>query len=180
VNDQLNRKSLKSGLLTLVLTVILVAVIGFFNDGRIESIKGRPAIADGDSLVLAGRRIRLLGLDAPELAQTCRQNGENRPCGRMARNVLRDLVGGRSVRCESDAEDRYGRLLATCHVVARDLGELLVEAGWAGASGDYGGKEARARDAGRGLWAMEFVRPAQWRAEHGRDGEPGFWSSLWN
>jgi micrococcal nuclease len=65
-------------------------------------------IVDGDTFYCAdGRKVRLIGIDSPELAQ-----GEP---GRDARDALQDLMPlGRSVRLESDAApwDRWGRTLA--------------------------------------------------------------------
>jgi len=160
--------------------LVLVAAVRVFNAGRYELLEGRPALADGDSLTLSGQRIRLLGLDAPELAQTCRQGNDERPCGKMARDALRRIVGSRIVRCEAQDEDRYGRLLARCYLGDDDIGEMLVRSGWALSSGDYERAEAQARGAGAGIWAMQFIEPKEWRALHNRDDESSGWSSFWN
>lgn len=54
---------------------------------------------------------------------------------------------------------------------------LLVEHGWAPAyrrfSGRYVPQEARARAAGAGLWAGQFVPPWAWRGGQRLDGEAG-------
>jgi endonuclease YncB( thermonuclease family) len=175
----LSRKSLKSGLLTLLLVLVLIVAVRVFDAGRYELLEGRPELADGDSLVLSGQRIRLLGLDAPELAQTCRMGNSERPCGRMARDALREIVGGRIIRCEAEDEDRYGRLLARCYLGDDDVGEMMVRAGWALSSGDYGRAEAQARKAEAGLWAMQFMEPKKWRDLHNREDDTGGWSSFW-
>ncbi len=41
-------------------------------------ITGAPRVIDGDTLEVAGQRIRLHGIDAPESRQLCRRDGERR------------------------------------------------------------------------------------------------------
>lgn len=128
---------------------------------------GVARVADGDSLSLGGERIRLWGIDAPELSQTCRRQGQDYPCGRLARDALRRLTEGRQISCEGWQRDRYQRLLADCSASGVDLSASQVAAGWAVAYGGYLLEEARARNAGLGLWQGEFERPSDWRALHG-------------
>ena len=45
----------------------------------------RPVVEDGDTLVLAGARIDLHGVDAPELDQVCRHATGDWACGASAR-----------------------------------------------------------------------------------------------
>ena len=47
-------------------------------------IYGKPRIIDGDTIEIAGQRIRLHGIDAPEAKQTCEWPGKTIPCGRLA------------------------------------------------------------------------------------------------
>ena len=49
---------------------------------------GRPYVIDGDSLRIGEARIRLIGLDAVELAQSCERDGQEWACGRDARDFL--------------------------------------------------------------------------------------------
>ena len=52
-------------------------------------------VLDGDSLMVDGREVRLHGIDAVELHQTCHEpDGREWPCGRLARAHLRKLVRG--------------------------------------------------------------------------------------
>lgn len=127
------------------------------------SLQGPARVTDGDSLVVNGVRIRLYGIDAPELAQTCINGGADYPCGRQAAAELRQLVAGRQVICQSQGNDRYGRVLARCTAAATELNRAMVEAGWAVAYGDYTMQERAARQAGRGLWRGEFEQPQDWR-----------------
>lgn len=134
-----------------------------------QTLEGAARVADGDTLVLAGERIRLQGIDAPELAQPCARGGEGNdyPCGRAARDALLRLVAGRTVACESRMRDRYDRILARCLAGPVELNRAMVEAGWAVAYGDYRDAEEAARLAGRGIWAGPFERPQDWRRSHG-------------
>lgn len=130
------------------------------------SLAGTPYVHDGDTISLGGRRMRLLGLDAPELDQTCRRQGAEYRCDMEARDALRRLVAG-GATCQGWRRDRYDRLLVTCLRVGDDVNARLVAEGWAIAYGDYDEQERQARYTGRGLWAGEFARPAVWRAERG-------------
>lgn len=129
-----------------------------------DPVSGYARASDGDSFRLGDDRVRLLGLDAPELAQQCEtRTGDNWPCGRAARDALARLLAGGTVICQPDGHDQYGRILATCRVDGRDLGATLVGEGLAISSGDYGREEAAARDGRKGIWDGGFQQPRQWR-----------------
>lgn len=164
--------------------VVMVAIILFLghailwlNDIAGPDLEGVPMVRDGDSLSLNGERIRLRGIDAPELDQICRRAEETYACGREARKVLQDLVGTHRVTCSGTETDKYGRLLATCEAAGVELNRAMVESGWAVAYGSYVANELAARSAGRGLWQGEFDRPQDWRAGDDRtiadDGRQG-------
>ena len=133
--------------------------------GRVLS--GRPRVVDGDSLALAGERVRLYGIDAPESAQTCVAGGARWRCGEQATRGLRERIGGRAVRCEERNVDRYGRIVAVCRAGGEDLNAWMVGQGLALAyrryARDYVDEEAGARSARRGLWRGNFVAPWDWR-----------------
>ena len=63
-------------------------------------VAGPPRIIDGDTLAVQGRVIRLYGIDAPELGQSCRIGERAYDCGRIARTALLDLTAGVTVRCQ--------------------------------------------------------------------------------
>lgn len=134
---------------------------------------GRATVADGDSLVIAGERIRLVGIDAPELGQSCAGRAGDYPCGKVARQALVDLIGGRTVDCSGWRRDRYGRLLASCAAGGIELNRRMVESGWAVAYGGFEEEEAAARVGGVGLWQGPFERPRAWRDAHGDAAEGG-------
>jgi endonuclease YncB( thermonuclease family) len=122
---------------------------------------------DGDTVRLNGDRIRLIGMDAPELEQTCTDaTGREWACGEAARQALGSRLAG-PLRCEPDGRDRYGRILAYCSVAGDDLGAAMVRAGLAVSYPEYGGEEEEARRARLGMWQGRFVTPREWRASGG-------------
>lgn len=139
-------------------------------------IEGTARVNDGDTLTIGANRIRLYGIDAVELSQTCRTGDSSIRCGEHAKRALIDLVSGETVRCVKETHDRHGRVVARCAVSGRDLGEALVAAGWATAyryhSSDYAAAEDAARTARRGIWATEFVPPRAWREQNPRPADP--------
>lgn len=145
-------------------------------DPPAPAISGQARASDGDSLHLAGERVRLLGIDAPELAQTCQNaRGRSWACGSQARAALAALLGRGTLACQPDGRDRFGRILARCTVGGDDLGEVLVRQGWALATDGYGSAEAEARRAGRGIWQGPFEVPRDWRRarDDASDDAPG-------
>lgn len=140
-------------------------------------ISGRAMAVDGDTLDFDGRRVRLEGIDAPELAQTCGRRWLGTwKCGRVAQRALDTLVDGRRVTCESKGHDKYGRDLGVCFVDGKDINSTLVRQGMAWAfvqySQSYVTHEAAARQEKSGIWqgraepAWSF-RGAKWQtAEH--------------
>lgn len=93
---------------------------------------GRPASAcvhDGDTFWFQGEKIRLFGIDAPEMGQPrC-----DRPALRAvaARDALIALLNAGSLVLERHGQDRYGRTLARPLVNGADAGAALVKRGLA-------------------------------------------------
>ena len=49
------------------------------------TLSGTARAVDGDTLDLSGERVRLIGIDAPELDQSCQRDGQGWACGDWAR-----------------------------------------------------------------------------------------------
>ncbi len=77
---------------------------------------------DGDTLRCGDERVRLVGIDAPELPGHCRR-GRNCAAGDpwASKAALDAMVRGRWVRLERQGEDRYGRTLAFAWAGNRSL-----------------------------------------------------------
>ena len=164
------RASAFGKLVSVGLTFALFAVLAFLivelEKSGSQNISGNPLVIDGDSLILKDRKLRLLGIDAPELAQKCTADGQQWPCGRQARAQLRAKINGALVMCTTWGEDRYQRLLATCSTGDLELNAWLVRQGWAVDYGGYGAEEAEARRNRAGIWRGDFENPGEWRRVH--------------
>ena len=173
-------------LAAILVAIALVAIVATVLQQAGPPLLGRAEVVDGDTLRMVGVRIRLLGLDAPELAQTCTDgNGADWPCGARAKAFVETLVRGADLDCRPRGRDRYGRTLARCSTDKpghpdlghadrrRRLGHQPMP--------DYLGEEASARIAGQGIWAGTFVAPADWRREprRGASPAPGTGSASW-
>jgi endonuclease YncB( thermonuclease family) len=132
------------------------ALIGLSQRGTVAArVVG---VNDGDTITaLVGQKsqkIRIEGIDAPELGQSF---------GRNAKARLSDLVFGRDVQLELRGTDRYQRLLARVTVDGVDVGRQLVVEGlaWQYEGGphrkDLAGAEKDARTARRGLGSITTI-----------------------
>jgi endonuclease YncB( thermonuclease family) len=132
-----------------------------------EVVSGPARVIDGDTIEVAGVRVRLFGIDAPEHRQACGAAESAWACGDAAAAHLEDLVVP-GVRCVGHEHDRYGRLVATCDANGSDLGEQMVAAGFAWAfvrySDAYVATEAEARGRHAGLWRGPAEAPWDFRS----------------
>lgn len=158
----------------------VLAVVAAVLDRPPPPVSGLARASDGDSFRLGEDRIRLLGLDAPELAQDCTaDDGASWPCGRAARDRMAELLAAGPTDCRPEDVDQYDRLLATCSIGGRDLGATIVAEGLAISAGRYWTEEAAARAARLGIWSGDFDAPRTWRDDHPRpQGISGWLSSL--
>ena len=129
---------------------------------------GKPFVTDGDTVKIDGHRIRLHGIDAPEMDQTCKNSkGSSYRCGWESKTALLKKVGLSQISCERKGIDRYKRIIAVCFLNNLDLNAWLVQEGLAVAyrrySTDYVDHEIDAQNEKRGLWSGNFVKPENWR-----------------
>ncbi len=146
---------------------VLAALLTLLPVLALADIAGPARVIDGDTLEIHGERIRLHGIGAPEMRQSCWRDGKVWRCGGAATNALAGKIASRVVACQELDRDRYGRIVAKCAVAGEDLGEWMVANGWAVAyvyfSYEYTRAEQRAKSARRGIWAGEFEMPWAWR-----------------
>ncbi|HOM17114.1 MAG TPA: thermonuclease family protein [Thermoguttaceae bacterium] len=159
-----------------VLLVILLLWVGWQRIGRQGPSESPPTphssfaelkrVIDGDTFELSdGVRVRLIGVDAPELG---RAGQSPEPFSREATLFAENFLASGPVRLEDDPyerQDRYGRRLAYVWVGQRMLNEELVRAGLARHRPEFNYLEERkwrfalaeqeARQARRGLWASQ-------------------------
>ncbi len=121
-------------------------------------------VVDGDTLVVDGVRVRLIGIDTPE----SKQPGSPVECFALeaAARMGALLPEGTAVRLALDVDptDDFGRTLAYVYRVADDLfvNAALVREGYASVltvppnvrhADDFLELQGEARQAGRGLWS---------------------------
>jgi len=91
---------------------------------------GVPRIIDGDTLVVAGQRIRLGGIDAPELRETCVDGaGRDWPCGIWAKKTADAILSGQTLHCVDLGFRSYDRTVGRCYLKGKDISISLIEAG---------------------------------------------------
>jgi len=141
----------------------------------VAPLTGRAEAIDGDTLRMGSVRVRLMGLDAPELDQTCtRADGSEWSCGSEAKAALAVRLRAGAIDCARYGRDIYGRTLAKCSAGGADLAADMVRAGWAVSDDDYLYESAAARAQQLGIWSGRFDHPIDWRRRHGAD-QPGPW-----
>lgn len=123
---------------------------------------------DGDTLRAGNKRIRLWGIDAPELHQKCFKAGQEVACGQKAKASLIELVQSGEMTCYSLSTDRYQREVSRCTVNGIDIGSQMVRNGWAldyttYSKGFYKADEDLARQDRQGVWSLQFDKPSDWR-----------------
>ena len=149
------------------LAILVLLSLVFFAVVHAE-VAGPATVTDGDTLTVAGQRIRLFRIDAPESKQICVVDGQRWRCGRFAMRALREHIASRPVVCTERDRDRYGRIVAVCRVDGRDINAWMVLQDMAVAytkySRAYLGQQRSAKAARpRGLWRGDFVAPWDWR-----------------
>ncbi|TVS00034.1 MAG: thermonuclease family protein [Rhodobacteraceae bacterium] len=93
-------------------------------------IAGVPRVIDADTIDVAGQRIRLGGIDAPEMSETClRADGRPWSCGRWATDRARAMLDGQRLRCIDLGERTHGRVVGRCYLNGQDIAIDLIEAG---------------------------------------------------
>lgn len=144
----------------------LVAAVGLATGTALAA-----EVLDGDSFELEGQSIRLHGIDAFEIGQTCLDaRGAPWRCGVAAKAALAERIHGNTLSCTVIDEEPSGSYVARCAAPdGTDLGAYLVENGLAladrRASDAYVAEERAARSAGAGAWEGAFMPPWEWRRQ---------------
>ncbi len=138
-----------------VLSVALLAGSSFWAAPAAPAITGAAYVIDGDTISLGGLRVRLEGIDAPELDQHCGTGQASWSCGRASAAHLARLVSG-GVSCRMTGYDAYGRSLGVCTAGRQEINAQMVREGMAWAFVRYGqvyaAAEAEARERRLGVW----------------------------
>ena len=125
---------------------------------------------DGDTIAVGSEKIRLLGIDAPELNQNCYdKKGRGWSCGESAKSFLEGLMIGKSINCEIHSKDKYKRSLGVCFGDKINLNREIVKAGYAVAyvrySNMFKAEETIAKESRIGVWRGSFELPEDYRRQ---------------
>jgi endonuclease YncB( thermonuclease family) len=144
--------------------IALLIAVGFFlnlfHPSQPDSFSGSAYVIDGDTLAFGDVRVRLFGIDTPEMDQSQ---------GQASKAAMINLVRGQELEVRTVDTDNYGRLIAKVYLPnGDDLAKVMVEQGYARAytyfSKAYVGAERYARRSQSGLWADGEVQSgAEWR-----------------
>lgn len=140
--------------------------------GAVFEARAGVKVVDGDSLELNGKRIRLVGIDAPELFQTCHDAaGKKYDCGKKSQAFLKSLILNaqqkkQKIHCRSEGKDIYNRNLSVCYAGKLNLNLEMIKNGWAVCyrSETYAKTEQTVRQKKVGIWQGKFMRPEIFRA----------------
>ncbi len=146
-----------------------------------EVIEGKAIVIDGDTIKIKNNKIRLAGIDAPEINQSCEKIflsiqflsfKKKYPCGKIATKKLKKLLKNNVILCKIENLDRYKRKLATCYKNKLNINSWLVRNGHALAYVKYSKKYIlQEKEAARdklGLWQGTFEKPLNWRKNEKR------------
>ena len=120
-------------------------------------------ISDGDTIMILQDKqqikVRLFGIDAPELKQ---------PYGKKSKQFLANLIAGEVVEVEENGKDRYKRTLGIIYYKGQDINAQMVLNGYAWAYVKYSiiyvDHERLARKNKQGLWQSgDPTPPWEWR-----------------
>ena len=160
--------------LFLFLNIFLISSLAFS-----EEIYGEAKVIDGDTLRIKKSKIRLEGIDAPEMKQKCKKpylqisntigitfNREYN-CGQKSKKELESKIKKTKIKCIIKSKDKYKRHLATCFKGDLNLNQWMVKRGYAVAykrySKQYLVDEQKAKEDKLGIWEGSFIRPEKWR-----------------
>ena len=155
-----------SKLITLLFSIVMFGQALADTQGMVKKV------IDGDTIILEEEngqtfKIRLLGIDAPELDQ---------PYGFESSARLASYIVGKTVYVVSSKKDRYQRLLGKIMIEQKDINYQLVKFGYAwhfkrysrdqdrSDAQQYADAEIEARQSKLGIWqTLTPIPPWEWR-----------------
>ena len=155
---------------------IVILFLIFTTNILAEEIIGIPKIVDGDTVHIDNYKIRLEGIDAPEMKQKCKKPylqimiftfQKDYYCGQISKKKLIQKIENKQVQCIVSGKDRYKRYLAKCLKGKINLNRWMVRNGYAVAYRKYSKlyilDENFAKEEKLGLWRGTFIKPEKWR-----------------
>jgi len=158
---------------------IIITLLVLLSNSIAEEISGIPKVVDGDTVHIDNYKLRLEGIDAPEMRQQCKKESfkisffigftfyKDYSCGRVSKEKLITKINTSEIKCISSSKDRYKRYIATCFKGKTNLNQWMVRNGFAIAYRRYSKKyvpdEVFAKENKLGLWQGKFMEPEKWR-----------------
>ena len=156
--------------------IIIIIILFFSSNIQASEIVGFPKVVDGDTIHIKSYKIRLEGIDAPEMKQKCKKPHlqimfftfqKDYYCGQVSKKKLVQKIGNKSVKCILLGKDRYKRYLAKCSKGTVNLNRWMVRNGNAVAYRKYSKlyilDENFAKEEKLGIWKGSFIKPEKWR-----------------
>ena len=156
--------------------IITILILFFFQNIQASEIIGVPKVVDGDTIHIKSYKIRLEGIDAPEMRQKCKKSylqiiflnfQKDYYCGQISKKKLIQKIGNEPVKCILSGKDRYKRYLGKCLKGKINLNRWMVRNGYAIAYRKYSKlyilDENYAREEKLGMWKGSFIKPEKWR-----------------
>ena len=170
--------------------LLIFFTVLLFSSSNAEEIYGEAKIIDGDTIHIKSIKIRLEGIDAPEIKQKCKKKylkisttpvmkkiinpaivginfDKDYSCGIVSKKQLAKKINNVKISCISSTKDKYKRYLATCYKKNINLNKWMVRNGHAVAykrySKQYVNDENYAKKNKLGIWQGQFIRPEKWR-----------------
>ena len=114
--------------------------------------------------------IKLFGIDAPDLTQTCIDKRHQKyDCGHQAKTRLERLILGKKVDCQILITTSHADYIAVCTLDDYDIGATMISVGWAvtnrALTDVYIPYEDMAHQQNLGLWEGQFVAPWEFRLQ---------------
>tara|TARA_Y100001970_G_scaffold265980_1_gene354132 strand:- start:74 stop:601 length:528 start_codon:yes stop_codon:yes gene_type:complete len=166
----------KAIILIIICSIFFVLTYKDVKSEEIKKISGNAQIIDGDTIKINSKKIRLYGIDAPELKQTCKKTylkinffafTKDYPCGKISTEKLKKKINNKVITCKILDTDRYKRLIGECFKRNLNLNSWLVSNGYAVAYRKYSKKyisyETNAKSEKLGMWQGKFEMPWEYR-----------------
>ena len=166
----------KAIILIIICSIFFILTYKDVKSEEIKEISGNAQIIDGDTIKINSKKIRLYGIDAPELKQMCKNPyltiifftfTKDYPCGKISTQKLQKKINNKVITCKILDIDRYKRLIGECYKRNLNLNSWLVSNGYAVAYRKYSKKyisnEINAKNEKKGIWQGKFEMPWEFR-----------------